>query len=73
MGDHVTQETTSEVRTDKEGGPIGMCTTSCPNVNELEASSNRNFQDELDEIDGELTQYEDIGEETKGELAVPQS
>ena len=45
MGDHVMQETTSEVRTDEEGGSVGMCTTSCPNVNQPEASSNRNFQD----------------------------
>ena len=73
MGDHVMQETTSEVRTDEEGGSVGMCTTSCPNVNQPEASSNRNFQDQLDEIDGELTRYEDMGEETKGELAVLQS
>ena len=42
-------------------------------MNQPETSSNRNFQDQLDEIDGELTRYEDMGEETKGELAVPQS
>lgn len=71
MGDHVVQETTSEVRTDEEEGPIGLCTTRCPNVNQAEASSNCNFQDQLDEIDGELTRYGDMV--TKGELAVPQS
>ena len=72
MGDHVMQETTSEVKTDEEEGSVGLCTTSCPNVNQPEASSNHNFHDQLDEIDGELTWYDDMREETEGELAVPQ-
>ena len=42
-------------------------------MNQPEASSNRNFQDQLDEIDGELTRYDDMEEDTKGELAVSQS
>ena len=43
IGDHVIKETTSEVRTNEEGGLVGLCTTSCPNVNQPEASSNCNF------------------------------
>ena len=70
---HIVQEKTSEVKTDEEKGPISLCTTGCPNVNQPKASSNCNFQDQLEEIYGNLTRYDDMGEDTEGELAVPQS
>ena len=73
MGDHIMQETTSEVKIDEEKGLVSLCTTGCPNVNQPKASSNCNFQDQLEEIDGKLTRYDDMGEDTKGELVVPQS
>ena len=34
--------------------------------------SHHNFQDQLSEIDGELTRYDDMGEDTEGELVVQQ-
>nr|POE62448.1 hypothetical protein CFP56_26379 [Quercus suber] len=59
MGDQVVQELTPEARTEEEKGPAKLCTTACQNVNQPVSASFHNFQDQLDEIDGELTWYDD--------------
>lgn len=67
------QELTPKARTEEEKGPAELCTIACQNVNQPMSASFHNFQDQLDEIDGELTWYDDyMGEDTEGELVVQQ-
>ena len=73
MGDQVVQELTPEARTEEEKGPAELCTTACLNINQLVSASFHNFQDQFNEIDGELTWYDDnMAEDTEGELVVQQ-
>lgn len=65
-GDQVAQELTPEVRIEEEKGPADQCTAACQNVNQPVSASFHNFQDQLDEIDGELTRYDDMGDRYKG-------
>ena len=67
------QELTPKARTEEEKSPAELCTIACQNVNQPMSASFHNFQDQLDEIDGELTWYDDnMAEDTEGELVVQQ-
>ena len=70
--DQVAQELTLEVRTEEEKVPADLCKASCQRVNQPVSVSHHNFQDQLSEIDGELTRYDDMGEDTEGKLVVQQ-
>ena len=68
-GNHIVQETTTVVSIDESKDPIYLSVTVSLNGNQPDVSSTCNFQDQLDEIDGELTQYDTMREDTEVEVA----